>query len=290
MTIVAIVILALKVSVALLVFALGLKTDVSAFTYLAQRPLVLLRSLLAMNILLPLFVAALALIFPFRSAVEIIVVALALSPVPPLLWRKQTKKGGSESYAAGLLVASGLVAIVSIPLMLEVIERLFGVPLDLPLLAVAQIMLMTIFLPLAAGAVIRAVLPKLAAWGAGPISAIAGIVLPLAGVALVILAWPQVVAQLGDGTVLFLVAFVVAGLAVGHFLGGPAPEDRTVLAFAAASRHPGMALAIVSANFPEEKTVVGVVVLYLLVSGVLTVGYLQLRKALGKRAAELAPL
>ena len=38
---------------------------------------------------------------------------------------------------------------------------------------------------------------------------------------------------------------------------GPDPEDRVVLALSTASRHPGVALAIATANFPQETSVMG---------------------------------
>ena len=50
-----------------------------------------------------------------------------------------------------------------------------------------------------------------------------------------------------EGTLSAIVAIVIiaiCGLAVGHFLGGPDEDDRTVLAFATVSRHPGVAMAV----------------------------------------------
>ncbi len=68
------------------------------------------------------------------------------------------------------------------------------------------------------------------------------------------------------------------GLAVGHWLGGPDPNDRTVLALAAASRHPGVALAISSANFPGDEAVLPALLLYLLAATVLAIPYVKWRK------------
>jgi BASS family bile acid:Na+ symporter len=56
--------------------------------------------------------------------------------------------------------------------------------------------------------------------------------------------WPAIVASFGNFTLLTIAAFVAIGLAVGHLLGEPAREDRSVLALATASRHPGVALAV----------------------------------------------
>ena len=66
---------------------------------------------------------------------------------------------------------------------------------------------------------------------------------------------------IGNGSLAAIVAFVFIGLAAGHLLGGPEPANRTVLAFTTSSRHPGIAIAIASANFPGQKLVFAVILL-----------------------------
>jgi predicted Na+-dependent transporter len=51
-------------------------------------------------------------------------------------------------------------------------------------------------------------------------------------------------------------------------------EDRTVLSIATSSRHPGLALALPKANFPEESTLVaGALVIYLTLRLILAIPY-----------------
>ena len=83
---------------------------------------------------------------------------------------------------------------------------------------------------------------------------------------------------IGNGTLLALGAFVVIGLTVGHFLGGPDPSERTVLAISTATRHPGMAMAIANANNPGNKLLFGAMLLYILCHVVLTIPYLKLTR------------
>ena len=54
----AYLLLALKASIALLIFAVGLGSRLKDFTYLTQRPGVMLRSLQAMYVLVPLLALA----------------------------------------------------------------------------------------------------------------------------------------------------------------------------------------------------------------------------------------
>jgi BASS family bile acid:Na+ symporter len=97
-------------------------------------------------------------------------------------------------------------------------------------------------------------------------------------VACIILVWisaaPAIWALIGNGTVIALTAFVLVGLAVGHLFGGPGPQNRTALAIATATRHPGVALLLAQANFPGEKQVAPAVLLYLFVNAVLVIPYL----------------
>ncbi len=79
------------------------------------------------------------------------------------------------------------------------------------------------------------------------------VLMPVAAVVLLIGVAPDVWRLIGDGTLLAISVFVVTGFAVGHLLGGPEPEHAAVLAFSAACRHPGTALAVAAANYPDEN-------------------------------------
>jgi len=102
--------LVLKVSIVLNVFGLGLNASAQDATYLFRRPHQLLRSLLAMHVVMLLCATVLAVNFALHPAVKIALVALAVSPIPPLLPKKTRKAGGEASYAIGLVVAAALLA------------------------------------------------------------------------------------------------------------------------------------------------------------------------------------
>jgi len=136
----------------------------------------------------------------------------------------------------------------------------------------------TVLGPTLAGVVVRRLAPNLAGRIAEPLGKVASVLL-LAGLALIFAkAAPAMLAQLGDGTLLAIVAFLVLGLLVGHLLGGPTPGDRSVLALATASRHPGVALAIAQLTFPAEKSVLAALLLYLLAGLVVTLPYVGWRR------------
>src|SRR5690606_41821850 len=64
--------------------------------------------------------------------------------------------------------------------------------------------------------------------------------------------WPLLIEMIGNGTLAVLALFTLVGVAVGHLLGGPDPNNRTVLALASGTRHPGVALAVRSEEHTSE--------------------------------------
>ena len=140
--------------------------------------------------------------------------------------------------------------------------------------AIALLVLRTVLVPLAVGIAVRSLAASFAERIARPVSLMATVLLIASALPILFTAWPALVSLTGNGTIVALAGFVLVGLAVGHLLGGPDPEDRAVLALSTASRHPGVALAIAHASFPAQKLVLAAVLLYLLVSAIVSMPYL----------------
>src|SRR5262245_11362737 len=139
MDLAALVGLALRASICLVVFSLGLGHTREDALYLFRRPGQLVRSLIAMNVIMPLVAAGLAAPFGLHPAVQVTLVALGVSPVPPILPKKELTAGGRASYAVSLLVTAALLAIVLVPLSLKLLGILFAVEANMPTGIVARI-------------------------------------------------------------------------------------------------------------------------------------------------------
>jgi BASS family bile acid:Na+ symporter len=262
--------IALNMSLFLVVFATGLRANLWDATHLLRSPGEFVRALLAMSVLMPLFVAALVLIIDLDSSVRIALVALSIAPVPTLLPMQTVKTAASVGYAIGVLVMGSVLAIIFVPIAMEVIEQVYSVPLHMTAVSIATFVFMVVLLPIGLGLAVHRYAPALAQRLAEPIARIAGIgVLVFLGV-LMVLAAPAMWTLIGNGTVLAIVAFVLVGLVIGHLLGGPTPANRTALAFSTASRHPGLAILIVQTNFPAEKLALAAALLFLLVNIIVT--------------------
>jgi bile acid:Na+ symporter, BASS family len=274
MTIAMLLGLGIKISLILMVFALGLKASVQDALYLFRRPRELARAMVSMFVVMPVVVFALTRAFDLHPAVRLALAGLALSPLPPTFPKKAIKQGGRVSYTVGLLVAATLLAIVYIPLALELIERINGNPLRMTAGAVFALVFGALLVPLALGIAIRRFAPAFAERAAQPVSQVATILLLVTFVPILIKVFPAMVSLIGNGTILVMVFFALVGFASGHLLGGPDPDDRTVLALSTATRHPGIAIAIVLANFPDQKLAPAAALLYVLVSAIASKPYL----------------
>jgi len=155
MTLHAVILVALKASICLSVFAIGLSARPQDATFLLYRPSQFAKSFLAMGVIMPVAVAVVVKVFDLRQAVEVALVALAISPVPPLLPKKQVKADGSPSYAIGLLILSAVVAIVFIPVAVELLGVFFQAPVHMKPWPIARLALITVFVPLGLGTAMR---------------------------------------------------------------------------------------------------------------------------------------
>jgi bile acid:Na+ symporter, BASS family len=250
----------------LLVIALGLEADARDGTALLRQPARLLKSLFSMLVVMPIVACGLAYAFRLDPAVKIALVALALSPVPPFVPPRNIKAGAASSYSVGLLTTTAMISVIYVPFALMVLERVFDIPLDISLQHIVLPISWSVGLPLAAGMAVKALSPRLAARAAAPVGRLAAFLLLAASIPVVVVSLWRVLPLIGKGTLAALVAFSVTGLAVGHALGGSEPRDRLTLALSTAARHPGVAMAIARANFPDQALVLPTVVLYVLIN------------------------
>lgn len=281
------VMLTLQVSIVATVFGFGLKATFDDAFFLARNPGVLARSLLAMFVVMPVIAVLLVRAFDFPRTVEIALVALAISPLPPLLPNRLVKAGGRTCYAIALVAAAGLVSLIFIPLAVELLGRHFGHTYTISPSRIAGIVAITILIPLAAGLAVRALFPAIADRIQSPVSLTANVLLVLGALALLVGSLSEIWALIGGGAVIAIAVFVVAGLVAGHVLGGPEPDEQTILAFSTACRHPAIALTIASANFPEQRFG-ATILLYLLLNVAIGIPYMIWRSRIGTPSAHAA--
>ena len=267
--------LLLLVSIFLNVFALALRADAGDAFYLFRNWRLGLRAFLAMFVVVPAAAILIAYSFDLKPAVKIALVALAFSPVPPLLPKKLLKAGVSGRYVTGLLVAASLAALVVTPLGLLLAGAIFSVNLHMAWAGVVRTLAIGIAAPLIAGLAGRKLLGERAPRLSEVLGRFAGTMLLLCVLALLVGVAPSMWAVIGDGTVIALAAMILAGLAASYWIANNDPAERAALSLTAATRHPGVAIGIASANLPGEKLAPAAILLFAILNALIFVPYLR---------------
>jgi BASS family bile acid:Na+ symporter len=274
--------LLIAVSILLLVFALGARATfadaTSQFRDLFRPPHGLLRALTAMYVVVPTVAAGMGLAFNLATPVRVGLLAIAIAPIPPILPGKQLKVGGSSEHVFGLLVAVSVSSIVLVPLMVEVLGRVFGRESSFGPWQVATLIGTTILAPLAAGLLLRALAPRWAGPAATWASRLGTVLLAAGVIAVLVASWPALRSLIVGGAPIAMLALGALALGAGHWLGGPDRSDRSILAIASAMRHPGVAIAVATANVPEEPHLTAAILLYMVVAVILTSAYVAVAR------------
>lgn len=267
-------IVVLKLSIGVLIACVGAGTSFSELTYVWRRPGLLLRSLAAMYLLVPLVAFGLVLIMPIERGVKAAMLALAVSAGAPLL-PKRLKTLHSAQYIFSLLITSSLVAIAAVPVWTALLSAYFDVEVTLTVRTVVTDIAKTILLPILVGMGLRLIFPVLSERLSNRVMTVAWIVLAVSGIILLFVHREHLAGLTWQG-VFSLVGLMVGALFIGQILGGPDADERTALAIACAMRHVGIAL-VVASEFVGVKTLV-LVVAYFVTAFIVSSIYLRWRR------------
>lgn len=288
MSIQTLIMLGLTLSIFLTVLTIGMRVTPADLSCVLSKPPQLVRSLLAMNVLWPLVAVIICKTFSLHPAVIVGLVTLSIAPVGAMFSKAMLPliAPDNPAYARGLFFASTVLSVILTPVAVEVIQRIFGEGemVHISPLTVIQVLVSSVLLPLGLGLAIAHGRPAARQW-VPAIQTVSGLVLLVCAVPIIVAAWPVMASVVREGTLTAIALMTLIGLAVGHLLGGPAEDDRTVLAFATVSRHPGVAIAV--ATLTDERLAPVGVLLAVLVGELAVVPYKMWRKR--RRAAAGAP-
>ena len=265
--------MAFQLSLVVTMFGYGLRVTGGDVFWLRRRRRLLVKSLVASFVALPVAAVAIELTFPMEDSMRIALVALSICATPPLIPQQEIRAGGSATFASGLTVVTAAMAFVLTPTLAASLGAFMGRPLTTRTIDIEASVFWLLLVPLGVGVLLAFAAP-LFAERLGPHAVRVANVL-LAGATLLALfgAWSFVPYLLHAGTLFGVLTFAVAALVVGHFLGGPEPNESLVLATASANRHPGLAFAITAAVVPSA-TLAGPVLLAMFMGELVSRPYL----------------
>ncbi|MFZ4688497.1 MAG: hypothetical protein ACOYLS_04610 [Polymorphobacter sp.] len=281
----SIVKLILVIGIVGIVISIGARSRPEDTLALVRNPALGARAMLSMFVAVPLFVLFITWAVDLDRPVRTALLALAVSPMPPIITKKEEKVGGDADYGIGLQVLGTIFSIIAVPFMLMIAGAVFGVSGSFDPFAMSKLLIITVAAPLAIGMALgryfAAHRNAIAHW-AGLIGTIA---LLVGAVPLLLATWQSMWALVGGGVLLVIMAIIGFALLVGHLLGGPDEGNRGALAVASAARHPGVAIALSVGIFPNfSAEITGAVLLFLLANVVLTLPYVKWRHRVVARA------
>lgn len=276
----------LEASIVALVLALGLRGTPRDALFFACRPRLLLRTFIATQLLIPLFVMSLLSALPVSSDAIVGASLLVISPSVALLSQTELRRGGHSPLVLASSAMGALTSIATVPVWLVVVSQLFLTDATIAPAAVTRLIGTLFVLPLVLAILLRRLAPVMAKVS-GPLIVAADALLLLV---LLSFARDSVVdfRRLGVVTIATFAALSVGAVLIGHLAGGREASDRSLVGVLAGVRHPGLALLIARYNF-DGGLVLPAVVMSLLIGLTVTLAYAIWRRQRRRAGDSTAP-
>ncbi|MBE9196825.1 sodium dependent transporter [Synechocystis sp. LEGE 06083] len=261
-----------KVTIFSLMLAMGIKFSLETMFSFWRKPALLFRALFAVVVLVPLVVVALLKLFNLPLEVAMGLVFLAASPGAPLTTKRTKMAGAKSSQSASLQLTLALLAVIITPLTLAIFTILFqSIPEKLTMLDVAKQVTIVQLLPVSLGLLLQKYGANYAVKVEKSLTFIANFLFFILVILACIIGFPLLFKLWGLPLVAITI-MVIVSLGIGHVLGGPDEDHRSILAISCIARNIGLALFITILN-GLEKQVIPTIVAYLMVGAVLGVLY-----------------
>jgi bile acid:Na+ symporter, BASS family len=249
-------------SVAMLIFvlssmlAMGLGLTVGQIITPLRNARLVVLSLLANFVLMPLAAVALAALLRLDQPLGVGLLLLGTAAGAPFLPKLAQIAKGNLAFAVGLMVLLMVVTVGYLPLVLPVL--LPGVSVNPA--KIARSLLLLMLLPLAGALAVKARFAVAAARTKPVLDRVSNLSLILLVLLITAANINNVLAVFGTHGILAGLLFIAVGFGIGWLLGGPGMDTRRVLALGTAQRNIAAALVVGSQSFSDPKVVVMVVV------------------------------
>ena len=248
--------LLVHVFITLAMFCIGMSATLGDMLELLRERTRVTRAIIANSLVPPVVAFAIVALFPLDDAVATVLLLLAFAPGGINAVQFSTKSPGQIATAGELLFLLSAIGLVTAPLAAGWLlpeEAAISIPVD----QLAFRVIALVAAPLAIGMWIRAIAPVIA----GKLYKPAMLISTLAFIASVLLSLSvrqDALAELGTGTAVAMLGFILILMAVGWVLGGPAPDNRQVLAVTTNLRNVGLVYVLVDecCNDPLFSTAV----------------------------------
>jgi bile acid:Na+ symporter, BASS family len=260
-----------KLTLFSLMFSLGITLRLEQVLLLWQRPGLLNRSILAIVVIVPVLVALVVFWVRLPPEIQVGLILIAIAPGTSLTLYLP-KHNRAQSYAIALQATVSLLAVITVPLTIAILQEFLPPEAQISPLIVVQQLAIAQLLPLIVGMVLRSCWSELANNLETLMTQAANVLFSFL-IIWVLAQQLDAVLQIGLLPLLVIGLLVLISLWVGHFLGGRESSTRVTLATTTATHSASLALFIATLNLPNLP-VSPAIAAYVLVSGALTIAYL----------------
>jgi BASS family bile acid:Na+ symporter len=221
----------------------------------------ILKSLAANFILLPIITYIILQVIPLEQGLAIGLILMAAGAGSPFMLKLVQFMKADIVFAVGLMLILSIVTLIYMPLVLSIL--LPGVSVN-PL-SIAVSLLILIFLPLIGGTAVKSRYNDIAKTIQPTFNQISNIFIVVVVILYLGLNYQDFLAVFGTGALIASLAFVLAAFLIGYLLGGPSQSTKSVLGLGTAIRNSSAAFVVALANFSSEYDVMAmIIVVYML--------------------------
>jgi len=254
-----------NLSVLIYIFSTMLSMGLNFFPKQFLEPLkdknLILKSLAANFILLPIITYIILQVIPLGQGLTIGLILMAAGAGSPFMLKLVQYMKADMAFAVGLMLILSIVTLFYMPLLLSFL--LPGVSVN-PM-TIASSLLVLIFLPLVIGTIVKSRYNGIAKKIQPTFNQISNIFIVIVVVLYLGLNYKDFLAVFGTGALITSIVFILAAFIIGYLLGGPSKNTKSALGMGTAIRNSSAAFVVAVTNFSSEYDVMAmIIVIYML--------------------------
>ena len=257
--------------------SMGLKFFPKQFLEPLKDKSLILKSLAANFLLLPIITYIILQVIPLGQGLAIGLILMAAGAGSPFMLKLIQFMKADIAFAVGLMLILSIVTLFYMPLVLSFL--LPGVSVN-PL-SIASSLLVLIFLPLIIGTFVKLRYREIAKTIQPTFNQISNIFIVIVIVLYLGLNYKDFLAVFGTGALIASIIFILAAFIIGYLLGGPSKNTKSVLGMGTAIRNSSAAFVVAVTNFSSEYDVMAMIIVVYMLSIILM---MIISGELGKRS------
>lgn len=221
----------------------------------------ILKSLAANFILVPIMAYIILQVIPLQTGLAIGLVLMATGAGSPFMLKIVQFIKADIAFAVGLMLILSTVTLFYMPIVLSILLP----DVSVNHVSIAVSLLVLIFLPLISGTTIKWRYNNIAKKIKPTFNQISNISIFAVVILYLGLNYKDFLAVFGTGALIAAVTFILTAFLTGYLLGGPSKNTKTVLGLGTAIRNSSAAFVVALANFSSEYDVMAmIIVIYML--------------------------